>query len=395
MQLVKQIQLKQSKILEELCHYSKNLFNVANYVIRQNFFKKRGWVRYTELYHHLNSHPVYQKFHLFAGSHPPQQVLKQVDQAWNSFFQAIRSWKKNPSKFLGKPKLPRYKPKKGKNLVIFTKLQCRIQDGQVLLTNKLMNRGFPKINTVIKKIAGVRIVPAGDRYNFEIIFDKKIDNHFLDPQRCLGIDIGLNNLVTTSNNIGLRPIIIKGGILKSINQFYNKMKAKYTSQTKKINGNYTSLRLLKLNRKRKNKIQDFFHKSTRKIIDYCIINNINTIIIGYNELWKQKVKIGKKNNQKFVQVPFHKFLLKLEYKAELVGITVKRVSEEYTSQMCSNCGVISKKNRKFRGLYVCSNFGSVLNADVNGASNILRKVIPKSSWIGDRGHLNCPVSITV
>ena len=395
MQLVRQIQIKCSKLLDELCFISKNLYNVANYEIRQFFFKTGRWFRYFDLYHKLKSHPIYKQLHSLAGSHPPQQVLKQVDQAWKSFFNALKIWKKKPLKFLNKPKLPKYKQKNGRNIVIFTNLQCRLRDGLVLLTNKLIHQGFPMVKTDLVSIKGVRIVPVGDRYNIELIYEQEIINLGLDKNQCIGVDLGLINLVTTSNNIGLQPVLIKGGIIKSINQYYNKLLAKYKSISKRVNGKDTTTRILKIHRKRNNKIRDFFHKTSRKLIDYCILNNIGTIIIGYNEGWKQKINIGKKNNQMFVQVPFQKFLMQLEYKAELVGITVKRITEEYTSQKCSKCGVISKKNRKFRGLYVCSRCGNVINADVNGATNILQKVVPESNWIGDRGHLNCPVGITV
>jgi len=395
MQLVKQVQFKRSKLLDELCFVSKGLFNVANYKIRQEFFTTQRWIRFTELYHCLKSHPLYQRLHSMAGSHPPQQVLKQLEKAWKSFFQAMKAWKKDKKKFLGKPRPPKYKRKNKKNLLIFTDLQCRVRNGYVLLTKKIIKCGFPKIKTDLLNIKGVRIVPFGDRYNIELIHNQEVINLELDKYRCLSIDLGLINLVTTSNNIGEKPVLIKGGIIKSFNQYYNKLLAKYKSISKKVNKKDITTRILRLHRKRNNKIRDFFHKTSRKIINYCISNNIGTIIIGYNQGWKQKIKMGKKNNQKFVQVPFHKFLKQLEYKAKLVEITVKRISEEYTSQMCSHCGTISKKHRKHRGLYVCSNCGTVLNADVNGASNILQKVVPESIWIGDRGHLNCPVIITV
>jgi len=395
MELVKKVQLKPSKLLNELCYLSKNLFNVANYEIRQFFFKTGNLIRYQKLYHQLKLNPAYRILHSVAGSHPPQQVLRQLDQAWKSFFNALKKWKINPSKFLKKPKLPKYKHKNGKNVVIFTNLQCRIKKGHLYLTNKLMNRDFPKIKTDLDKIKGVRIVPAGDRYNIELIYEKKVEKLKLNVYQCLGIDLGLNNLVTTSNNIGIQPIIIKGGFVKSINQYYNKMIAKYKSLAKKVNTKDVTARLLRLHRIRNNKIGDIFHKTSRKIINYCIANNIGTIIIGYNEGWKQNINIGKRNNQLFVQVPFYKLLKQLDYKAELVGITVISTTEEYTSQTCSNCGIISKNHRKHRGLHVCSKCGAVMNADVNGAHNILQKVVTESNRIGDRGRLNCPVCITV
>ena len=156
-------------------------------------------------------------------------------------------------------------------------------------------------------------------------------------------------------------------------------------------------RILKIHRKRNNKIRDFFHKSSRKLVNHCIEHNIGTLVVGYNEGWKQNINIGKKNNQNFVSIPFLKLIQQIEYKAEMVGITVIRTSEEYTSQMCSCCGLVKKSNRKYRDLYICDNCGSALNADVNASKNILHKEVPKSNSnrmgnrIGNRGLLNSPI----
>ena len=257
------------------------------------------------------------------------------------------------------------------------------------------NLGFPKIQTDLKNVKGVRIVPFGDRYNIELIYNYEPKDLSLDKNNILGIDLGLTNIVTTSDNQGGQPLIIKGGVLKSINQFYNKELSKYKSLAKRCNKQDITTRILKIHRKRNNKIRNFFHKTSRKIINHCIAHNIGTIIVGYNEGWKQNIRIGKRNNQNFVSIPFLKFIQQLEYKGEMVGIEVKRITEEYTSQTCSSCGIVEKSNRKHRGLYVCSQCGSVLNADVNAAKNILRKGVPKSRWIGDRGLLDRPAVLRI
>ena len=395
MQLVRQIQFKSSKLLDDLTFRSKNLFNVATYTVRQEFTSNRKWIRYNELWKHLKTHEAYKKFEEIAGSHPPQQVLKQVDRNFKSFFQAMKSWKTNPSKFRGMPKLPYYKRKNGKNIVYFTRLQVRNKEGYVLLTRKMEKLGFPKLKTDLQNVKGVRIVPFGDRYNIELIYNYEPQDFHLNKNCVMGIDLGIVNIVTTSDNIGNIPLIIKGGVLKSINHFYNKELAKYKSMAKGCNNKHLSNRILKLHRKRNNKVRDFFHKTSRTIINHCIAHNIGTIVIGYNEGWKQNIIIGKKNNQNFVSIPFLKFIQQLEYKGEMVGIQVKRITEEYTSQTCSNCGIIKKSNRKHRGLYVCSECGSVLNADVNASRNILQKGVPQSNWIGDRGRLNRPAVLKI
>ncbi len=395
MQLVRQVQFKHSKLLDEITFLSKNLFNVATYTVRQRFFMDRHWIRYNELWKLLKTHESYRKLQESCGSHPPQQVLKQVDRNFKSFFKAIKMWKKEPFKFQGMPRLPRYKRKNGRNLVYFTSLQCRLKDSFVLLTRKMERLGFPRIKTDLESVKGVRIVPFGDRYNIELIYDYEPRDLYLNEDNVLGIDLGLNNIVTASDNVGNNPLIIKGGVVKSINQFYNKQLAKYKSFSKICNDAELTKRILKLHRKRNNKIRDFFHKTSRKVINYCISNDIGTIVIGYNEGWKQKIAIGKKNNQNFVSIPFLKLVRQIEYKSEMVGIKVVRITEEYTSQTCSSCGVVRKSNRKYRGLYACNECGLVLNADVNASRNMIQKGVPESKWLGDRGCLNHPLVLKV
>jgi len=395
MQLVRQVQFKRTKLLDEITFLSKNLFNVATYTVRQRFFMDRHWTRYHELWRLLKTHEAYQTLQEMCGSHPPQQVLKQVDRNFKSFFKAIKMWKKEPSKFKGMPKLPRYKRKNGRNLVYFTSLQCRLKDGFALLTRKMERLGFPRIKTDLKSVKGVRIVPFGDRYNIELIYDYEPWDLHLNENNTLGIDLGLNNIVTASDNVGNNPLIIKGGVVKSINQFYNKQLAKYKSLGKICNDTELTKRILRLHRKRNNKIRDFFHKTSKKVVNYCISHDIGTIIIGYNEDWKQKIKIGKRNNQNFVSVPFLKLVQQIEYKSEMIGIKVVKITEEYTSRTCSSCGVVRKSNRKYRGLYACKDCGLVLNADVNASRNMIQKGVPESKWLGDRGCLNHPTVLKV
>jgi len=395
MQLVRQVQFKHSKLLDEITFLSKNLFNVATYTVRQRFFMDRHWTRYHELWRLLKTHEEYKKLQEMCGSHPPQQVLKQVDRNFKSFFKAIKMWKKEPSKFKGMPKLPRYKRKNGRNLVYFTSLQCRLKDGFALLTRKMERLGFPRIKTDLESVKWVRIVPFGDRYNIKLIYDYQPRDLHLNEDNVLGIDLGLNNIVTASDNVGNNPLIIKGGVVKSINQFYNKQLAKYKSLGKICNDTELTKRILRLHRKRNNKIRDFFHKTSKKVVNYCISHDIGTIVIGYNEGWKQKIKIGKKNNQNFVSVPFLKLVQQIEYKSEMVGIKVVKITEEYTSRTCSSCGVVRKSNRKYRGLYACKDCGLVLNADVNASRNMIQKGVPEYKWLGDRGCLNHPTVLKV
>ncbi len=395
MKLVRQVQLRRTPFLDEITNASKNLYNVALYETRQRFLKDEYWIRYTQLWRMLKDHPCYLFLKNLCGSHPPQQVLKQVDDAWKSFFDAMKMWKSESAKFLRRPKPPSYKPKNGHNIVYFTAQQSRVTSGIIQVTKRAMNHGFPKIKTDIQHLKGVRIVPYGDRYNFDLVYEKEKIDLQLSRKNVLGIDLGITNLVTVSDNCGHEPLLIKGGIVKSVNQYYNKQLAKYKSLTKKCNNAYVSNRILRILRLRNNKIRDIFHKISRKIIKLCIQRNIGFIIIGYNEGWKYKVNIGKKTNQNFVSIPFLKLIKQIEYKGAMVGIDVVRVTEEFTSQTCSNCGLVRRANRKYRGLYICKKCGSVINADVNASINIMKKVVSESIKIGDRGCMYRPSVLLV
>jgi len=207
----------------------------------------------------------------------------------------------------------------------------------------------------------------------------------------MGIDLGLNNLVTVVNN-ALKPFIVKGGVIKSINQYYNKQLARLRAIKDKQGYKFETKRIQRLNLKRNNKISDYFHKVSKHIINYCKTNNIGTIIIGYNEKWKEQIAknnhkmykdICKKNNQNFVQIPFLKLINMIQYKAKLVGIRVVLVNESYTSKCSFFDNEKVEYHRKYkgtrikRGLFRTFN-GKIINADVNAAYNIIIKAVPKA-----------------
>lgn len=376
------IYLKQNKLLSYECHLSKNLFNEANYLIKQRMRVEKKWLRYKELDYILKNASI--NYHRLP-SPIAQQTLRLIDKSWKAFFKSIKEWKKEPKKFLGRPKPPKYKAKNGEHIIYFTNQQCHIRDGYVTFP-KLFDMKLKTTLTDVKLIQ-VRILPMGVGYRCEIVYEKDVDIKELDNKNIASIDLGLSNLVTMVNNIGKVPIIIKGNIPKSINQYYNKKLAKLKSDYKK-HGLYSTKRIQRLHHKRNLKINDFFHKTSRYIIDYCVKNNIGTLIVGHNEGWKQNIKIGVKNNQKFVQLPFNKLIMQLEYKCEENGINFITTEESYTSK-CSFLDNESMEkhdvycgNRFKRGLFKTAN-GTIINADVNGAYNIMRKVISEFEGIED------------
>jgi len=352
-----------------------------------------NWIKYNTLAATLKTSENYKNL----NAQTAQQILKVLDRSWISFFKAIKEWSKNPDKFIGRPKLPNYKQKDGEALLIFTNQQVTIKDHILSFTKKLPLKIKTRLpdNTNLRE---VRIIPKGLNYICEIIYKKQSEEGEINKRwyakihngnRVIGIDLGLRNVVTIANNIGEIPIVIKGGILKSMNQYYNKEKAQLQSIYNK-QGIKFGTRMSQLNSKRNHKIKDTMHKISRYTIDYCLENNIGTIVIGKNDNWKQEANMGKKNNQNFVQIPHFKLIQMLQYKAETEGITVKLQQESHTSK-CSFldsepiCHQETYKGVRFtRGLFRSEN-GTILNSDVNGAYNIIRKAIPDAFAKGIEG----------
>jgi putative transposase len=305
-----------------------------------------------------------------------QQVLKILDRNWKSFFNAIKEWKKDKSKFKAEPRMPKYKAKKGEFLLVFTNQQVKLKDNNVLFPKKVGLELRTRLSD-ITDIREVRIIPKGVGYMVEIVYQKKISPKLLNKDRIIAIDLGVRNLITSVNNNGIKPFVIKGGVVKSINQYYNKEKARirsvYDHQEIK-----TGKTMQKLTNKRDKKIKDYFHKTSRKIIDYCVLNNIGTVVIGYNPDWKQNCQLGRRNNQNFVTIPFYKLIQQLDYKAKEQGITVIKQEESHSSKCSFLDNESIRHHSKYQGKRISrglfkSNKGLIINADVNGGYNILKK----------------------
>lgn len=302
---------------------------------------------------------------------------------------------------MGRPNLPKYKKKGGYNVLIITSQQ---------IGNKLTHKGYIKlpkwvdlkIKTRIQPehIKQIRIVPEATCFKCEIVYEKEIvKNENLKMENKISIDLGVNNLATMFiNDEALSPCIINGRPLKSINQFYNKKLAKLKSFV----GDKSSKCIKGFTKRRNNKVKDFVHKASRWIINYCKDHNIGHLIIGKNNGWKQKSKMSKKVNQHFIGIPFEMLINQLIYKAEDVGIIVELIEESYTSKIdhlaCESFGYKNKYlcKRVHRGLFKSST-GKVINADVNGAIGIMRKVVGDSlvTKIADSVGAFTPVIITL
>jgi putative transposase len=380
MQLVeKHVINRQHKFWKE-CDYlalqSKHLYNATNYVQRQYFFETNKYYNSIEIYHQTK----YLEAYRYLPTKVSKQIVRRVSQAWKGWLAALKDWSKHPDKYLGKPKMPGYKHKeRGRNVVIYpidTISKPSLAKGVVQLSQTNI-----EISTQAKNLDQVRIVPQLNHYVIEVVYtvDEPVKS---TGKYSAGVDIGLNNLMAiTSNHPGISPLLINGRPLKSINQFFNKRVAKAQS--------IEAWRQLKeLNSKRARRIDNYLHTVSRRVIDWCQLNDIGQLIIGNNQGWKQNINIGKKNNQEFTKIPHAKLINLLTYKAQLAGIDVVLTEESYTSKASALDGdhlpvytkltdespVFSGKRVK-RGLYKTST-GRTINADTNGSLNIARKVIP-------------------
>ncbi len=390
-----QIWLNFNRELSKLCHIAKNLYNEAVYIIRQEFIKTGKWITYSQLYYLLKNSENFKQLPAATA----QQILILVEKNWKTFFKAMKEYRKHPEKFKSKPALPGYKPKNGEFILLFTNQQIKIKSNKV---------EFPKkIDIEVKTrlpdetfLGTSSIVPKGVGFMLNIVYKKAIKPLIETTKNILGIDIGLNNIVTIADNIGKMPIIVKGGIVKSVNHFYNKRKAEIQSNYDLSGIKGRTKQLNRLLVKRDFKIKDFFHKASRKIIAVCKMNSIDTIVIGHNNDWKQKIDIGKKNNQNFVSVPFNKLIEMLKYKAEEEGIKTIIVNEAHTSKCSFLDDETIKHHDRYLGKRICRGLfktfsGKIINADVNGAYNIIKKAFPNAFANGIQGVGCHPVRLDV
>lgn len=399
---VEQHQIKKSnstwKLIDDLCFKSKNVYNCANYIIRQEFIKNNKWIRYNELDKIMQKQDCYYEL----GSQCSQQTLKILDKNWVSFFKGIKDWSKHKDKYLGKPKLPQYKHKEvGRFVLTLTNAQCKIKDQWLYFSWKPLKVLNNKIKTnVHDKLMQVRFIPRGDNYVLEIVYEINIPEIKNGNKNIIGIDIGLDNLATVSNNIGLQPFIINGKPLKSMNHYYNKEKSKIQSDLKLKHDKNWCNKLQSLTNKRNNKVDDYIHKASKYIVDWCIQNNIDTVVIGKNINWKQKSKMSKKVNQNFVGIPHDKFIQKIQYKCENNSINCILTEESYTSGTSFLDGEKPNKNnynkgrRVNRGMFK-SNGGELINADLNGAYQIIKKVFPDAFAEGIEGVGLHPIRLNI
>jgi putative transposase len=366
---------------------SKNLYNATLYVVRQVWISEGEYLNYNTMDQVMQKHEAYRGLPTKVA----QAVVKQVHEAWISFFEACKEYREHPEKFTGRPRLPGYQGKaNGRNLLRYnmqavSRGKRTLDRGKVLpsqLGIEVRTRQSPS------SINEVRVVPKKGYYVVEVVYTKEEKQEQLNEKYIAGIDLGINNLLAlTSNKPGFQAVVVNGRPVKSINQYYNKRKAELQQA---LGHTGSTRRMERMTTKRNRRIDHYMHTTSKRVIDLLVKEGIGVLCIGKNDGWKNGVEMGKRNNQQFCQIPHARFIEMLRYKAELVGIKVVLTEESYTSQASlldlDEIPVYDPKRKEKprfsgkrvkRGLYRASD-GRLINADVNGASNIIRKVAPNA-----------------
>ena len=409
-QQVKHLSKEDFLSLRQLCRAAKNLTNEALYSVRQHFFNEGEYLRYEENYKRLKTSSNYRTL----NSNMAQQILKEVDGSFRSFFSLLKLSREGGYS-LKDGHLPQYLPKDGYQTLIIGFVRVEGNKLRVPYSNsfrkehKAIEIRIPPILQE-KKIKEIRIIPRADARFFEIqyTYEAECIQRKVNPNHALAIDLGINNLVTAVTDEG-KSFIIDGRRLKSINQWYNKENARLQRiKDKQRYGKKRTNRQKAITRDRNNKVNDYMNKAARKVINYCIEQEIGKVVIGYNESFQRNSDLGKKNNQTFVNIPYGRLREKIEYLCMLNGIEYVKQEESYTSQASfwdrDDIPVYragDEEEYRFsgrrikRGSYI-SRKGKVLNADINGALNILRKSkVVGLETLYNRGEVDTPVRIRV
>ena len=381
-------------IIDDLCWKSKNMYNYGNYIIRQEFVKtskekEEGlresavWIQYNKLFDMVKDSDPYKEL----GSNVGQATLRKLDKAWKSFFNATKDYSKNPSKYLGRPHMPKYLPKEnGRYECDLDNNKFKVIDGYIYFCwkpLKIMNDTFMTNIPEGTKLFQIRFVPKNGEYIMEVVYQIDVPDIEEKAERIASIDLGVDNLITITTNCGVAPLVINGKPLKSINQYYNKKISEMRAELKKRHNTDWSKEMQRFTIKRNNKVDDYIQKATKMVIDFCKENNIDTLVCGYNSGWKQESDMCKRVNQKFVDIPHASIVWRLSYKCETAGILFKTPEESFTSGTSFLDGEepikenYDKSRRVHRGLFV-SNNGTKINADVNGSYQITKKAFPNA-----------------
>ena len=378
---------KEYLALKNLSYLTRNMYNVALYSVRQHYFETKEFLRYESNYHIVKQNENYQ----LLNKNSAQLTIKKVQQDFKSFFELLKL--KSKGKYDKKVKVPNYLKEDKYYNILFQEFSIR--NGVFCVPmSKLIKNIYGKVNIKVpknlldKKIKEIRIIPKQNarffeiQYVYEIPEIQKQENN----NNVLAIDLGINNFCTCTTNNG-KAFIIDGKKLKSINRYANKRNTYLQSIKDKQKISKTTKLQSKIWNKRNNQINYYLSKSAKILINYCLENDISNIVLGYNENFQKDSNIGVSNNQNFVNIPFGRLKDKLEYLCKWHNINLIIQEESYTSKASfldnDVLPIYDAKNDKndykfsgkriLRGLYKSKN-NTLINSDINGSLNILRKV---------------------
>ena len=386
--------------MDNLFKASNNLYNQALYQFRQRLDADGTWLWYKDMDKLMKQalNLEGQCNYKMLKAQCSQQVLRVLDKDVKGYCKSIKEWKKHPEKYKGMPQMPHYKKRGGMFNLYYTNQSCSIKDGKIVLAKALviLIPQWEKYGESVTMFNQVRLLPNRRNIRVEIVYDKEIKKADVDKSRYAAIDLGLDNLATMVTADGCT--IYSGKYLKSYNNHFNKSLSRLQSIKDMQGVKRATRRIICMYDKRDRYFDDAFHKVSRQIVDTLVRQKIGTLVVGYNAGWKQDAGMGKKNNQKFVQMPFARLADYLQYKCEMVGIKFVKHEESYTSKCDALALEPVGKHEEYlgrrvkRGLFHSST-GKIINADQNGALNILRKVVGDSEFtqIVGSGHSLCPM----
>lgn len=400
MKLVYKFYINHTEQLDSLFKVSNNIYNQAMYLFRRQLDADGTWLWYNDMDKLMKQTLNLEGECNYRLLRPQcsQQVLRVLDKSIKAYCKSIKDWKKHPEKYRGMPQMPHYRKRGGMFNLYYPNQSCRIKDGHIHLSKDLSVKipQWEKYCDSIKSFCQVRMIPNKRNVKVEIVYDKEIKKADVDKSKYAAIDLGVDNLATMVMEKGC--VIYSGKYLKSYNNYFNKTLSRLKSIKDKQGNRRTTRKIVRMYDRRDRYMDDAFHKVSRQIVDTLVREKIGTLVVGYNAGWKQNVGMGKKNNQKFVQMPFARLTDYLKYKCEMVGIDFVVHEESYTSKCDALALEPIGKHEEYlgrrvkRGLFRSST-GKVINADQNGALNILRKVVGDSEFtrIVGSGHSLCPI----
>ncbi|MFX0061040.1 MAG: RNA-guided endonuclease InsQ/TnpB family protein [Candidatus Hermodarchaeota archaeon] len=388
---VEKIRLKAvPKALEDMCRHARRLNNDALRMIDLWYRITGEWLPYSRkkgdtrgsLYTLFRGTPDYQA----VNAQSAQQALKLAIDNWKRFFEALKAFKADPRKFNGVPRPP--KPVNRPLLALFfTEQQVRIERrGDTCwfsLPGRIHRKRVPLLTVQTRLdetncLKGARVVPRAGQFWLEILHAVDVPVPLTDFHRIAAIDLGAANLVTLVTNIGTKPLVVKGSVLKGMNQFYDKQVAKLT-RLYQAQGHRTGSARQRLNRKHYRKVDDYLHQLSRAIVNWCLKHQLDVLVVGYNPGWKHR----QRRRRNFVRLAHSRLVELLRYKCADAGIVFVTQREAYTSRCSFLDGEAVRKHRsycgqRFQRALFRSAAGTVLNADVNAAYNILVLAFPQA-----------------